>query len=91
MIKPKSKLPLKNIDQGGQYAGMAVFDPGVSIAGMGGQYHRIWGSVSTGMSIGVARARGQMKERMCFTADSSFAGDDSGIAFAVVRTMHACI
>jgi len=39
------------MDQGGQYAGMAVFDPGVSIAGMGGQYHRIWGSVSTGMSI----------------------------------------
>jgi|GEM_PF-5168483 len=38
------------MDQGGQYAGMAVFDPGVSIAGMGGQYHRIWGSVSTGMS-----------------------------------------
>ena len=23
------------MDQGGQYAGMAVFDPGVSIAGMG--------------------------------------------------------
>ncbi len=38
------------MDQGGQYAGMAVFDPGVSIAGMGGQYHRNWGSVSTGMS-----------------------------------------
>jgi len=31
-----------------------------------------------------------MKERMCFTADSSFAQDDSGSAFAVVRTMTAC-
>jgi hypothetical protein len=31
-----------------------------------------------------------MKERMCFTADSSFARDDSGSAFAVVRTMRPC-
>jgi len=38
----------------------------------------------------VARASGQMKERMCFTADSSFARDDSGSAFALVLTMHPC-
>jgi hypothetical protein len=31
-----------------------------------------------------------MKEHMWLTAEPSFARDDSGSAFAVVRTMHAC-
>jgi hypothetical protein len=37
MIKPKPKRQ-NNPQQGGQYAGMAVIDPGVTFAGLGGQF-----------------------------------------------------